>query len=124
MTSVPGRAGLLFGSAYSASKHGLIGFTASLAAEVVREGITVNGVSPGPVHSATNDRRVAFDAKRLGKPLEDYLATMTPLGRRLEPEEVTPTVVFLASTPSPLSLRVKTSSSRQADFGYTAKLTG
>jgi NAD(P)-dependent dehydrogenase (short-subunit alcohol dehydrogenase family) len=97
VTSVPGRVGLLYGSAYSASKHGLIGFTASLAAEVVRDGITVNGISPGPVHSATNDRRVAFDSRRLGKPLEEYLAGMTPLGRRLEPDEVAPSVVFLAS---------------------------
>ncbi|HZQ05131.1 MAG TPA: SDR family oxidoreductase [Anaerolineae bacterium] len=97
ITSVPARVGLLYGSAYSASKHGLIGFTASLAAEVVKDGITVNGVSPGPVHSATNDRRVAFDSNRLGKQLDDYLSTMTPLGRRLEPEEIAPTVVFLAS---------------------------
>lgn len=97
VTSVPGRVGLLYGSAYSASKHGLIGFTASLAAEVVRDGITVNGISPGPVHSATNDRRVAFDSKRLGKPREEYVAGMTPLGRRLEPDEVAPSVVFLAS---------------------------
>lgn len=97
VTSVPGRVGLLYGSAYSASKHGLIGFTASLAAEVVRDGITVNGISPGPVSSSTSDQRTLFDSKRLGKLHEEYLAGITPLGRRLEPDEVAPSVVFLAS---------------------------
>jgi NAD(P)-dependent dehydrogenase (short-subunit alcohol dehydrogenase family) len=43
-----------------------------------------------------NDRRVAYDAQRLGVSFEEQEATMTPVGRRLEPEEVAPLAVFLA----------------------------
>src|SRR3954469_4888556 len=46
--SLPGR------TAYSASKAGLLGFTKALALELAPEGITVNGISPGPVGTEMN----------------------------------------------------------------------
>ena len=53
--------------AYVASKHGVIGLMRTLALEVAAEGITVNCVCPGPVHTRVNDARIAYDAQRLGR---------------------------------------------------------
>lgn len=97
IASLAGKVGLLHGSAYSASKHGLLGLTRSLAAEVVTDGVTVNAICPGPVRTNTNNKRVIYDARRLGKSLEELEATATPIGRRLEPEEIAPLAVYLAS---------------------------
>jgi NAD(P)-dependent dehydrogenase (short-subunit alcohol dehydrogenase family) len=97
IASLAGKAGLLHGSAYSASKHALLGITRSLAAEVVGDGVTVNAICPGAVRTLTNEPRMAYDAQRLGKSVEEYEATMTPLGRRLESEEIAPMAVYLAS---------------------------
>jgi len=62
IASVAGKVGSVYGSAYAASKHGLLGLTRSLALEVVREGITVNAICPGPTVTRTNDKRLAYDA--------------------------------------------------------------
>jgi meso-butanediol dehydrogenase/(S,S)-butanediol dehydrogenase/diacetyl reductase len=97
IASLAGKMGLLHGSAYAASKHALLGLTRSLAQEVVGDGITVNAVCPGAVRTASNEPRLAYDAARLGKSRQDYEATMTPLGRRLEPAEIAPLAVYLAS---------------------------
>ncbi len=95
--SINGKIGALHGAAYAASKHGLLGLMRSLALEVARESITVNAICPGPVRTAMNDRRVAYDAERLGVSFEKQEQALTPMGRRLEPKEVAPLAVFLAS---------------------------
>jgi NAD(P)-dependent dehydrogenase (short-subunit alcohol dehydrogenase family) len=59
--------------------------------------ITVNAICPGPVHTVMNDRRVNYDAKRCGVAFQEQAAGLRPLGRRLEPEEITPLAVYLAS---------------------------
>ena len=97
VASIAGKVGAFHGAAYSASKHGLLGLTRSLALEVVRDGITVNAICPGTVESRMNDKRIAYDAKRLHKPAAEIEAGSTPLGRRLTPDEVSPLAVFLAS---------------------------
>ena len=84
-------------AAYVASKHGLLGLTRVLALEVARDGITVNAICPGPVHTVMNDRRVAYDAQRRGVSFEEQERSMTLLGRRIEPEEIAPLAVYLAS---------------------------
>jgi 3-hydroxybutyrate dehydrogenase len=95
--SVNSRIGSLHGAAYAASKHGLLGLMRTLALEAAAHGITVNAICPGPVRTRTADLRLEYDAKRLGKPISEYEASMTPIGRRLEPEEIAPLVVYLAS---------------------------
>ncbi len=95
--SVNSKIGLLHGAAYAASKHGVLGFVRTLAIETASQGITVNAICPGPVRTRMNNLRVEFEAKRLGKSVAEYEAGLTPIGRRLEPSEVAPLVVYLAS---------------------------
>ena len=100
IASINGKLPALHGAAYTASKHGLLGLTRTLALEVAREGITVNAICPGPVHTEMNDRRIEYDAKRLGLSIPELESRLTPIGRRLEPEEIVPMAVLLASAES------------------------
>jgi 3-oxoacyl-[acyl-carrier protein] reductase len=86
--------------AYTASKHGLLGLTRTVALEVARDGITVNAICPGPVRTVMNDRRVEYDAKRLNLSVAELESRLTPIGRRLEPDEIVPMAVLLASEES------------------------
>jgi NAD(P)-dependent dehydrogenase (short-subunit alcohol dehydrogenase family) len=97
IASINGKLPAIHGAAYTASKHGLLGLTRTVALEVAREGITVNAICPGPVHTEMNDRRVAYDAGRLGISIPELESRLTPIGRRLEPEEIVPMAVLLAS---------------------------
>jgi NAD(P)-dependent dehydrogenase (short-subunit alcohol dehydrogenase family) len=97
VASINGKIGSLHGAAYAATKHGLLGLTRTLAMEVAAQGITVNAICPGPVHTVMNDRRIEYDANRQGMAFEELEADLTPLRRRLEPDEIAPLAVYLAS---------------------------
>lgn len=89
ISSIWGIAGGSYEVAYSATKGGLIAFTKALAKEVAKSGITVNAVAPGAIETdmlaplSNDDRRI----------LEDD----TPVGRLGHPEDVSHSVLFLAS---------------------------
>jgi NAD(P)-dependent dehydrogenase (short-subunit alcohol dehydrogenase family) len=95
--SVNSKIGLVHGAAYAASKHGLLGLMRTLAMETAKQGITVNAICPGPVRTRMNNLRVEYDAKRLGKSVAEYEASLTAIGRRLDAHEIAPLVVYLAS---------------------------
>jgi NAD(P)-dependent dehydrogenase (short-subunit alcohol dehydrogenase family) len=97
IASINGKLPAIHGAAYTASKHGLLGLTRTLALEVAREGITVNAICPGPVHTEMNDRRLEYDAGRLGISMPELESRLTPIGRRLEPDEIVPMAVLLAA---------------------------
>ena len=96
IASIAGKVGGFHSAAYSASKHALIGLTKSTATEVASEGITANAICPGVTRSEMNTLRLEYDAIRLGVTFEKLEETATPLGRRLEPEEVATLAVYLA----------------------------
>lgn len=96
ISSIAGRIGGEHGAAYGASKHGLLGLTRSTAVEGAAHGITANAVCPGVTRSRLNDRRLEYDSQRLGVSFEQLEKESTPLGRRLEPEEVAILAVQLA----------------------------
>lgn len=100
IASINGKIGALHGAAYAASKHGLLGLTRTMAMETAKDGVTVNAICPGPVHTLINDIRVQYDAQRLGKSFTEMESIMTPMGRRLEPDEISPLAVYLASKDS------------------------
>ena len=74
---------------YAAAKAGILGFTKSLAQEVVKKGVTVNAISPGYVQT---DMVMAIreDVRR-------QIVDQIPAGRLAMPEEVAEAVAFLAS---------------------------
>ncbi|MCY3774549.1 MAG: SDR family NAD(P)-dependent oxidoreductase [Candidatus Aminicenantes bacterium] len=96
ISSIAGRIGSEHGAAYGVSKHGLLGLTRSTAVEAATHGITANAVCPGVTRSRLNDRRLEYDSERLGVSFEQLERESTPLGRRLEPEEVAILAVQLA----------------------------
>lgn len=82
-------------TAYSASKAGLISLTKTLGRELAPEGIVVNAIAPGVI--ATSQLEV--DAKDAGVDLatiEQRYASVVPLGRIGQPEEVAAAAAFLA----------------------------
>lgn len=86
---------------YSTAKHGLVGFTRALAAQVAPFGITVNCLCPG----WTNTRLIGIDrmAERMGRDVpgaKAFLARDNLLGRILEPEELGPMASLLAAPES------------------------
>jgi NAD(P)-dependent dehydrogenase (short-subunit alcohol dehydrogenase family) len=97
VASINGKMPSLHGAAYAASKHGLLGFTRTLALEVAKEGITVNAICPGPVRTKMNDKRLEYDARRRGITFAEIEKAMTPIGGRLDPDDVAPLAIYLAS---------------------------
>lgn len=55
IASTEGLGGSAGNSTYTAAKHGLVGLTKSLAVELGKEGITVNAVCPGPIHTGITE---------------------------------------------------------------------
>jgi NAD(P)-dependent dehydrogenase (short-subunit alcohol dehydrogenase family) len=91
MTSTMSHVSLPHRIAYSASKTALLGVTRTLALELAADGITVNGISPGPFGTEMN--RVLMDTPELNA---QFLASV-PLGRWGKPEEVGALAVYLCS---------------------------
>ena len=78
--------------AYTTSKHGVLGLTRALAAELGKDGVRVNAIGPGLIETPLNEKT------RTSNP--DVVHTFmqhTPLGRTGKPEDIVGPAVFLAS---------------------------
>ncbi|NDZ83205.1 SDR family NAD(P)-dependent oxidoreductase [Streptomyces sp. SID10853] len=103
IASTAGKQGVLLGAPYSASKHGVVGFTKALGRELAPSGVTVNAVCPGYVETPMAQRVRAGYAAAWGT-TEDSVRTQfeekIPLGRYSTPQEVAALVGYLASRPA------------------------
>jgi NAD(P)-dependent dehydrogenase (short-subunit alcohol dehydrogenase family) len=95
--------------AYTTSKHGVLGFTRALAAELGKYGVRVNAIGPGLIETPLNAQVRANDPD-----LMQIFMDHTPLGRAGKPEDIVGPAIFLASD---LSSYV-TGSIVMADGGY------
>lgn len=86
-------------SAYVAAKHGIAGFTKSVALETARDGITANCISPGYVWTPLVERQIPDTMKTLGltreQVINDVLLAAQPTKRFVTPEEVAALALFL-----------------------------
>jgi len=90
-------AGLMLSNSIRAA---VVGWAKSLADEVAGQGITVNNVMPGYIHTERVEALLAHRAQSQGISREEALASVVkdiPLGRLGRPEEYADLVVFLAS---------------------------
>ena len=78
---------------YASTKGAIVAFTRSLAMQLVKKGIRVNGVAPGPIWTPLIPS--TFGEEHVDKFGEDY-----PMERPGEPAELAPTFVFLACSDS------------------------
>ena len=97
--------------AYTTSKHGVLGFTRALAAELGKDGVRVNAIGPGLIETPLNEQ-----ARANNPDLVRMFMEHTPLGRPGKPEDIVGPAIFLASD---LSAYV-TGSIVMADGGYRA----
>jgi ketoreductase len=100
IASTAGKQGVILGAPYSASKHGVVGFTKALGNELAPTGITVNAVCPGYVETpmAQRVRQGYADAWKVSEDeiLQKFQAKI-PLGRYSTPEEIAGLVGYLAT---------------------------
>ncbi|MFF3375343.1 3-oxoacyl-ACP reductase FabG [Streptomyces sp. NPDC002680] len=100
IASTGGKQGVVLGAPYSASKHGVVGFTKALGLELAKTGITVNAVCPGYVETPMAQRVREGYAAAWDTTTDDVLTRFNakiPLGRYSAPEEVAGMVGYLVS---------------------------
>ena len=98
IASLAGLYGAPYVSAYTTSKHALVGFTRAMAAEVAGKGVTVNAICPGYVATDMVWNGARNIAARTGKSYDDAVAAMArmnPGGRLIAPAEVAAVAVRL-----------------------------
>jgi len=100
MASTGGKQGVQLAAAYTASKHGVVGFSKSLGLELAKTGVTVNAICPGFVE--TDLAKTARDnyARIWHVDSEEVLRRFEariPIGRYVRPDEIAPMAVMLAS---------------------------
>ena len=91
ISSIMGLAGYRYASAYSASKHGVNGMIAAIAAEIEGSGITATALCPGYLEGEMTDRTIVTIMEKTGKSRDEavaVLAATSPEGRLIRPGEV------------------------------------
>jgi len=100
IASQAAKSGFAFATAYTASKHGVLGLTRAAALELAGHGITVNAVCPNHITTGLGAWQNDFMSKARGQSVEEYLAEMRariPLGRTGQVEDIAKACAFLCS---------------------------
>ncbi|MBZ0218133.1 MAG: SDR family oxidoreductase [Fimbriimonadaceae bacterium] len=103
VSSTAGLKGYSYVSAYCAAKHGLIGFTRSVALELAKTPITVNAVCPGFTDTPILERSLDNISQTTGldrSGARETLASVNPQERIITPDEVANTVLWLCQDSS------------------------
>lgn len=110
-----------FKSAYVAAKHGVLGFTKTLALEVAEHNITCNAICPAYVRTPLVERQIADQAIRHNIAPEDVVTRImtepAAIKRLLEPEEVASLALYLCSD----AAAGITGAALDIDLGWTAR---
>ncbi len=100
IASISSKVGSKYMVAYTASKHGVLGFTRALAVELIPYNITVNAICPGYVDTPMTNTTIANIVGYTKMPEAEARATierMSPQNRLMTPEEVAHVVRMLVS---------------------------
>jgi NAD(P)-dependent dehydrogenase (short-subunit alcohol dehydrogenase family) len=100
IASTAAKVGFSHATAYTASKHGLLGLTRSLALETARLGVTVNAICPGYIDDERTRDNAKVMAEKTGKSVNDILklfAASAPQNRLIAPDEVASLALLMAS---------------------------
>ena len=95
--SVAGLGGTATLSAYSASKHGIVGLTKSAAREYAAAGIRINAICPGGTRTPMAAQTFGGDFDQAMEMLAEMVADLVPMGRLAEPREIAEAAVWLCS---------------------------
>lgn len=109
MASIHGSVAAPMSSAYTSSKHGVVGLTRNIGVEYGPKNIRCNAVGPGYIETPLLENN-------LTKEQLDHLKTKHPIGRLGKPEEVAELVLFLSSDKASFM----TGGYYMIDGGYTA----
>jgi NAD(P)-dependent dehydrogenase (short-subunit alcohol dehydrogenase family) len=109
--SALGLVGMPHASAYVASKHGVVGLTKTAALEYAQQGIRVNCVCPGVIHTPMTESLLSDPELRA------RLVASEPVGRVGTPEEIAEAVVWLCSD----AASFVTGHAMSVDGGYVAQ---
>ncbi|MFD5334452.1 SDR family NAD(P)-dependent oxidoreductase [Streptomyces hawaiiensis] len=100
IASTAGKQGVLLAAPYSASKHGVVGFTKAVGKELAPQGIAMNAVCPGYVETPMASRVRQAYASAWDTTEEEVLSAFEakiPLGRYSTPDEVASLVEYLTT---------------------------
>lgn len=111
MASVLGEVAFAQSPAYVAAKHGVLGLTKNAAVEYGKQGIRINSVGPGFIHTPL------ISGLEQDEQTRDYLISLHPMGRLGEPEEVAELVIWLSSDKASFV----TGAYHAVDGGYLAR---
>jgi 3-hydroxybutyrate dehydrogenase len=107
-------------SAYVAAKHGVAGFTKTVALEAAKDGVTVNCISPGYVWTPLVENQIpdTMKARNLTREqvMNDVLLAAQPTKRFVTPEEVAALALFLCRDEA----KSITGANLSMDGGWTA----
>lgn len=95
-SSITGLVGLQGMPAYAASKHGIMGLTKTAALDYIQQGIRINAICPGTIHTPAVDAVIENDPENAPQ-LIAGLEAGQPIGRLGRPEEIAAAVLWLSS---------------------------